>query len=79
MHIWKSAIPLVAVLPGMPYKCNESRSVDATMTDNHSWAQCVKPLNILLSINSPLLFYGFNGLTINKNLMIKAFNGLKKI
>ena len=55
-----------------------------------SWAQRklsslspLNPLNILLSINGPLLSYGFNGLKrltdpVNKNLTINAFNGLKK-
>ena len=52
----------------------------------HSWAQRklspLNPLNILLSINGPLLSLGFNRLTINRSnlqkLTINAFNGLKK-
>ena len=56
------------------------------MLFKHSWAQRklspLNPLNILLSINGPLLSLGFNRLTINRSnlqkLTINAFNGLKK-
>ena len=51
-----------------------------TDTRNHSWAQRklsplspFSPLNILLSINGPLISLGFNGLTIN-GCNLQTFN-----